>query len=170
MPDYSYVIFDSANFGASANAESILFQTVQGGDATHNEPYTNARGSGQFPPGEKFLVKRVGLMVDKVTNKADVQNMFVTSVFQLDVANVTVLKIPGQLAVARSAYSGSALEATIVDTMTVGLMGDGYMLDLPITINGGIPFRVRLLSGQAVTASSLVKAFLDGVLTMAGSI
>ena len=170
MPDYSYTLYDSLNFGATANAENILFQTVQGGDSTHTETFTNMRGPGQLPTNEAFTVSKVALIVDKVMAKADVINMFMTSIFQLIVANLTILKVPSQMVVAYSAYGGSILEATIADTMSIGLLGNGYSLDLPVKIKGGTPFQVRVLSGQAVTASSLIKAALIGTLTMEGSI
>lgn len=169
MAELDFVLYDTVPFGATANAEFNLFQITQGGDSTHNEQFTNMRGAGALPQNESFKVNWIGVVVDFQTVKADVDTMFNSSFLEVRVADFSRLKAPTALFVSNSAYGGGALEATIVDTITVGLMGDGFHLNIPIDIKGGDPFRVRVVQGPAITAASNMKVCLRGTYSIAGA-
>lgn len=169
MADLRYFLYDTVTYGATANAESILFQVASGGDATHNEQFTNMRGAGSLPQQEKFEVDWIGMVVDSVFAKADLVQVLDSSIFEIRVADFSVIKAPAALFIAQSAYGGAPLQATIVDTPTIALLGDGYELDKHIEINGGTPFKVRILQGPAVTAGTKFKVILGGIYTVASS-
>jgi len=164
----SYILYDTVVYGATANAESILFQTISGADATHNEQFTNARGAGVLPQTEDFIIKKISAVVDKALAKADLVPLFNGSILEIRITDFTVIKAPMALFIDATAFSGAVLEAAAVDTIAAGLMGDGYELAHPIHLPGATPFKVRVLQGPAVTAGTNVKIALHGDYTMAG--
>ncbi|SRR5260221_7332542 len=170
MPDINlrYMLYDTVVFGATANAESILFQVASGADATHNEQFTNMRGAGSLPQTEKMVVDKVSVVIDKVLAKADVVDIFNGSILEIRVADFTVLKGPSALFIDASAYGGSISVAAATDVTSIALKGDGYELDQTITLPGGTPFKVRVLQGPAVTAGTNIKVVLHGIYTVSG--
>lgn len=169
MPDLRFYLYDTAVFGAVANAESNLFQVVTGGDATHNEQFTNMRASGALPQQEKFDVDWIGVIVDFQPAKADLDTLFDSAFLEVRVADFSVIKAPLALFVAASAYGGAIQQTAASDTLSVGLLGDGLELDKHIIIPGGTPFKVRLVQGPAVTAGSNLKVVLSGIYTIPGA-
>lgn len=163
-----YVLYDTVVYGATANAESILFQVISGGDATHNEQFTNSRGAGVLPQTEDFVIKKISAIIDKTLAKADVTTLFNNSILEIRITDFTVIKAPMAVFIDASAFSGSIIETANTDTIAVGLMGDGYELEHPIHIPGATPFKVRVLQGPAVTAGTNVKIALHGDYKMAG--
>lgn len=167
MPDYRYVLYDTAAFGTSADTEHVLFQVAQGGDSTHTEDFTNMRGAGALPGEEAFSVDKISVAVDGVhgANEADVAQIWDGAFIEVRVADKTVFKAPARLCAEASAYGGAYTQGTAADATFVGLLGNGYSLDIPIEIPGGTAFRVRLYQDTALTASTQVKVCLHGILT-----
>lgn len=166
--DLRYMLYDTVVFGATANAESILFQVASGADATHNEQFTNMRGAGSLPQTEKMVVDKISCVIDKALAKADLYDIFNGSILEVRIADFTVIKGPFAKFIDASAYGGSVQVAAASDVFTVGLLGDGFELDHTIELPGGTPFKVRVLQGPAVTAGSNVKVVLGGIYTVQG--
>lgn len=166
--DLDYVIYDTAVFGTVANFENVLFQVSQGSDATHTENFTNARGAGTFPQEESFLVKHIGVVADfNTATPEDYQLMWYASFLELRVSDKTLLKAPLHWFAHRNAYQGHYSQAAAADNALIGLMGDGYMLENPISIKGGTSFRVRVVQGTALSAvSKNVKVNMRGLLSI----
>lgn len=164
----SYGLYDTVVFGATANAESILFQVTSGADATHNEQFTNMRGAGVLPATEDFIVNKISVAVDKALAVADVPTIFNGSILEVRLADFTMIKMPIVLFIDASAFSGSLQLAAAANNASIGLMGDGYELKKPIHIPGATPFKVRVLQGPAVTAGTNIKVVLQGDYTLAG--
>lgn len=166
MPDFSFVLYDTAPFGATAGTDHVLFQVSQGADSTHTEAYTNSRGAGQLPTEEKFLLKRLHAIIDHNTALADIPKIFNASYFELRVSDKIVFKCPLAMLSSKNSYGGHYTQAAAADEAVIGLDGEGYELEIPIEIQGGVSFRPKVYQGTAVTASSNIKIVLEGTLTM----
>lgn len=164
MTRYSTDMYDTAAF-TNVAGEFLLFQVSQGSDATHTENFTNSRGAGQIPQNESFTVKWIGAIIDFNGVVADVQNVPISSFIEIRVNEITVLKVPLARIMARSSYSGHYTQATAADESLIGLEGNGYMLETPIVIKGGVSFKVRVVQGTALsTTGRNVKIVLGGEL------
>lgn len=167
MPSLSYVLYDTAQFGTSGNVDHQLFQVPQGGDATHDESFTNARGGGTLPNDESFEVNRIGIVTDYEVVEADLPALYIDSFVEVRVGDRTVLKAPLALFAMRSAYGGHFAQAAAANQSLIGLVGDGFKLDTPINLPGGQSFKVKVHQGTAVAAAdSSIKVCLFGTLTM----
>ena len=164
--DIHTTLYDTWQPGTTASAEATLFQTPQGGDATHTESFTNARGAGQLPSGEKFLLKKVKLIIDGQIAEVDFDTRLYGGFIEIRVKDKTVLKAPAQMFFAHSAYGGHFLQATAALTQSIGPTGDGFVLELPIEINGGERFVIRCVQGAAFASAIDHKVVLEGVLTL----
>lgn len=167
MADLTYTLYDTAVFGATVNAESILFQVAQGSDATHTEAFTNSRGAAQLPVGEKFLIRKVFAIPNHAIINADIETIWRNSFLQIRVADFNLLWVPLVMCAYRADYGGHFGQAAAADLARIGRVGMGYDLeDHPIDLPGGTAFRVRVLQGPAVAANSNVIIGLHGVLTV----
>lgn len=165
--DLQYVLYDTAIFGTVANFESVLFQVAQGADAAHTENFTNMRGAGALPQEEAMKVNWLGVAVDFTsTLPQDYKAMWLSSFLEFRLSDKTVLKLPLSLLASNSNFTGHYSQAAAADNAAVGLLGDGYHLDIPIEISGGTAFRVRVVQGTVLSAASKnVKVLLGGILT-----
>lgn len=168
MPDISYMLYDTAIFGVTANTEHVLFQVAQGADAVHTEQFTNSRGAGVLPQQEQMVVNRVCVWQDFApTTVVAARVVWLQSFLEIRVADETLLKIPIIAAAYRGAVGAVFGVAVAADNAWGGPMGEGYYLDNPIVIPGGTGFRVRVLQSlAAVAAASNMKVALSGVLTI----
>lgn len=166
MPQYRYGLYDTALFTTAASADFPLFQSAQGSTATRTKEITNSRGAGQLPQNESFKCDRICVFYDENMVLADVINMWVDSYIEIRVNDETVLLVPMRVAASYNAFGGHYSEVTATAEAAIGLAGEGYMLDIPIEIPGGVAFTVTLHQGAALaTATQEVKCFLDGILT-----
>lgn len=165
MADFHTTLFDTWQPAAVANAEAILFQTPRGGDATHNERFTNARGAGQLPAEESFLVRKLGVAIDETIPQAELDTAFFGAIMEIRLKDKVVFSSTVRWLIAASAWGGGALQAVAADIDTVGPMGIGLDLDPNITIPGGTRFDVRMVQGAAFAAAQDFKVVLEGVLT-----
>lgn len=165
MAELDFVLYDTVAFGTVAATETILFQVARGSDATHNEAFTNSRGAGALPSGEDFQLNWLGLAVDYNTVLADIPKLYLASFFELRVNDITVLQLPLVMIASNSGYGGHYTQAAAADEAVIGIMGDGFMLNKPIHIGGGVSFKPRIVQGTALAAgSSNMKLLLRGVL------
>lgn len=166
MPDISFVLFDTAVFGVAASDQS-LFQVSMQGDATHTENFTNSRGAGSLPQNEKFTLKEIGVFPETDLLIADIEAMQRGSFIEVIISDVHYMKIPLQLCMKASGYGGHFGQAAAADAALIGVMNDGYKLEIPIEIPGGTQFRIRVVQGTALgVASKNVKVCLIGILSI----
>lgn len=162
----SYQIYDTWTPGITANAESILFQIITGGDSTHNEQYTNMRGSGALPQSEKMTINKIKVQLDLILPKADLLLVYFNALLEIRVGDFSYIKLPVLQCIDHSAWGGTEVQASAADSIVVGPHGQGFTLDKPIFIDGAIPFKVRMVQGAALSAASRFKVILEGDYTL----
>ena len=167
MPEtIKYVLYDTAEFGASAGVDHELFQVAEGADSTHVEHFTNSRGAGALPPEESFLVEEIQVFPDPDLSQADAQLVWKDSFLEVKVGDRTYLKAPLQLFAASQGFQGHYTQGTAADANMTSMKGEGFKLDPAIEIPGGTKFRVRVYQGTALSgANKSVKVCLIGKLT-----
>lgn len=166
MPDYSTTLYDTAVFGNSANVDHTLFQEAQGASATATKSKTNSRGAGQLPQNEEFEVRSIHASYDGNAALADEENWLKDSYLEFRLSDETIFECPLRWVASRNAFGGHYSQGTAADESMIGLIGEGYMLDIPIVIRGGTGFRVTVHQGTALSAASQnVKVVLKGTLT-----
>lgn len=164
--DLDFTLYDTAVFGATANAESVLFQLAQGADATHTEAFTNSRGAGQLPQTEQFTCRWIGVRPVHALVEADIEPIWRGSFLEVRIADQTVLKAPLALFAAYAAFGGHFTQAAGANRVMAGLAGTGMELAHDIVIPGGTAYRVRVVQGPAVTAGSNMVVMLRGTLAI----
>lgn len=164
--DLSWIMYDTAIFGTSAAVTSALFQTAEGGDATHTTDFTNCRGAGSFPTGEKYLIRKLGVTFESNHVEADVEDWFVAAYLRLMIANQIMFQSPLIPLMWADAYSGQYTQAAAAVRAFIGRLGNGYELDPQLLVKGGDAFKVEIYQGTALaTASMKIKFMMDGILT-----
>jgi hypothetical protein len=166
MGSFHTTLFDTWQPSTTANAETLLFQVPRGGDSTHNERFTNARGAGQLPAGEKFTINNIGLMADQNFTDADWTTGLYGALLEVRVMDKIVFSAPARRCFTNSSYGGHFTQATAADAEVIGPNGDGFILSVPIVIPGGVRFDVRLVQGSALAATRSVKCILEGILDL----
>lgn len=167
MPDMDWVWYDTCVMGATAGAAFELFQVQLGADATHNEQFTNLPLPGQIPQNEKFSIEEVIFQQDFVQVLVpDGRDWPIKSIFEIKQNDTLVWKSPLGIAVGYSAYGGDIDLAAAAGLTAIGLIGDGLQFKRPIVLNGGDFFKVRVVQGIAITASSNIKCYLRGTRTV----
>lgn len=165
--DYNFAIYDTAVLGTTAKTVHTMFQVAVSQSATADRFYTNMRGNGIFPNQENFLIKKLFVFPDANFNEDDRENYFLNSYLSIIYKDQLVLSVPSRLAVGRASYGGHFTQGTAADEALIGLEGDGYMLELPLLIEGGNSFKVEYGQGVAMSAGSQnIKVVLDGRLTL----
>lgn len=166
MAVYHTTLFDTWQPAAVAGAEAILFQTPRGGDAAHNDRFTNARGAGQLPADESFECRRVGVMYDEELLQVDADTNVFGALLELRLKDKVVLSAPVRRCVTHSAWGGHFTQAAAATINEAGQIGEGFALDIPVVIPGGARFDVRLVQGAAFAAAQDFKLILEGYLTV----
>jgi len=158
----SYPIYDTAQFGTVAGATHELFQNAQGQGGTTLST-TNMRGAGQFNGNEKFTIRKIGLIVDDVITLPDVRAMYYGSILSVRIAQTLKLQVPLQILADKSAYGGHYTEVAASDSEFIGLVGNGYELDIPLIVMGNDNFLVSIFQALALSAVTLaMKCVLYG--------
>ena len=157
-------LYDTWEPGTVANAEAVLFQTPQGATATATESYTNARGAGVLPTGETFTIKKIKLIIDEMIAEANFATRLYGAFIEVRIKEKTLLKAPASMFYAHSAYGGHFTQATLALTQSIGPIGEGLVLDIPLVIEGGMRFVVRCVQGAAFAAAISHKVVLEGEL------
>lgn len=161
-----FQLYDTWLPGTTASAESILFQVIQGGDATHDEKYTNMRGAGALPQTEKFVVNRIKIQQDKILPIADVLLAYYDALIEFKLSDFSYFKIPVMQCIDHTGWGGFLAQASAANSSTIGPLGQGFELVNPINIPGAQPFKVRLVQGVALSAASRLKVILEGIYTL----
>ena len=164
MADFHTTLFDTWQPGTTANAEATLFQTPRGGDSTHNERFTNARGAGQLPAEESFQVQKRGVMADEIVVEADHDTYLYGALMEIRLKDRVVFSAPVMALMQATGRSGPLVVASAGAVNFTGPLGDGFELNIPILIMGGTRFDVRMVQGAAFAAAVDFKVILEGVL------
>lgn len=164
--DIHTTLYDTWQPGTTASAEASLFQTAQGGDTTHTESFTNARGAGQLPAQEKFEIRNIKLIQDEQIAEADFDTRLFGAFIELKLKDKSLLKAPASMFFAHSSYSGHFTQATAALTQAIGPMGEGFQLEIPIMIEGGQRFVIRCVQGAAFASAIDFKVVLEGILSL----
>lgn len=163
--DLSYPIYDTALFGTTDNTTHVLFQILEGGDATHTSDFTNARGAGQFPQQEKFTIRKISVAMESNETLANADDWFLDGFIQVYIANQIMLQAPLLTVVDHSGFQGHFTQAVAADLALIGKAGMGYHLDPVLVVGGGVAFKVVIYQGTVVAANNTkVKCILDGIL------
>jgi len=165
MPDLSWVLYDTAQFGTSANTSHELFQVAQGADSTHSEDFTNSPGSGSLPSNQKFIVKAIAVYPEHNIDQAEIAKIFNKSWLQLKVSESVKLKTPLSLLAAPQQFTGHYTQGTAADGNNVSWSGPLFELEIPIEIPGGTQYKVTIMQVVAAAATEQVKCCLIGTLT-----
>jgi hypothetical protein len=165
MPVYHTTLFDGWPVAAAAlSPNALLFQVIRGGDAVHIASFTNMRGAGQLPSTESFEVHKISLLMDGTIPIADMDVFLAAALVEMRIKERTVFSAPGRHLLGSFRYSGGILAAAAIDAITMS--NNGFALDLPITIPGGVNFVVEgTQQPVAIAAPILMKVVLDGYLT-----
>lgn len=164
--DIHTTLFDTWQPGTTAYATADLFQVAQGGDSAHNERFTNMRGAGQLPAGEKFEVRKIALMLDENLTEADLAEDLFGALIEIKIKDKLVFSCPARRLFAYSDYAGHFTQATAASRTLIGPSGQPFTLDIPLTIPGGTRFVVRAVQGTALAETRDIKVILEGVLSL----
>lgn len=163
--DLSYVFFDTLSTGTAA-FDTLLFQVAQGGDSTHTEDYTNSKGAGSFPAGQKFTVKKISVAFDPAITPADLSKIAIGSFIQLRVNDQVLFWSPLSYVFGKSGYQGFSNQAAAATLAAAGVISEGFDFETPVEIAGGVSFAVRIKTTQATAASTKLVCSMRGVFTM----
>lgn len=166
MATLTYPIYDTVQLSDSAAQTHVLFQVGQGVDTNHQFPFTNMRGSGQFPDKEFFTVRKIGLHIDGVGfSDDDIQGLFINSLVTLNYNNVKVLQAPAYIFSDLNMVQGVKTESSASAFDYFGQAGNGFTLNETLTIKGGKSFNVEYYQSLAVDTDGLdLKVVLYGML------
>lgn len=168
MPeDIRYQLYDTAIFSTALAGEQQLFGVAQGADATHTKAFTNSRGAGSLPQGEKFVIDRIGVYLDENNLlPADLVNVWRQSYLEIRVQDLTYWLSPLRPLAYQNAWGGHYSQTAAANGAAIGLLGEGYELDVPIVVPGGSSFKVIVNQGTVLaTATQQLKVTLDGILS-----
>ena len=166
MPNFDYTLYDTINFGTTANTDHSAFTAQQGSSAGGNKQLTNMRGNGALPSSESFEVKHIGFTVNDIITEDDMQGLFYGSVLTLTVNQVQVLQEPLANFSYRNAFGGVIAQTTAADFVGFGLSGEGRTLSIPIMLKGGVQFSFVVTQGLALdNASEAMFVQMRGILS-----
>lgn len=164
----SYPLYDSVNFLTAPVLEQTLFQVPQGGDATHNKSFTNARGAGFLPQNESFEINRISVYQDFLNLvPADLENVWLSNYIYIRVSDQTLFFAPLRMCANYNEFNGFYSQTAAANATLGGLQGQGYDLGKnPIEIPGGVQFLVVIAQITPITVASIpMRVVLDGTLT-----
>lgn len=167
MPTLDYRIYDTIDFGTTANSDHVAFQARQGSSAGGGKQLTNMRGNGEFPSRESFVCNWIGFTINDILSADDIKALFFGSVLTFTLNSSIVLQEPLANFSYRNAVGGFNNMTAAATLFNAGIFGDGRMLDPVIEIPGGVGFDVTVTQGVAVDSADLAMFLqLGGLLTI----
>jgi hypothetical protein len=164
MADLSYVFFDTVVTG-TAVFDALLFQVARGADATHTEDFTNMVSSGAFPAGQKFVIEHIGVLTEPAVTAADTDALFRASLLQVLINSQVDFWCPLAQVADKSSWGGYSNQTAAAGLQVTGNYGHGFDLKIPISVDGGVGFGVRIKTTVATAASSKLVCALTGTYT-----
>jgi len=140
MPKIDWIWYHTQNVGTAAG-DYTYFDTDQ---ATSGIAVTNMKMAGQLPAAEKFTIKEINVLIDPAAADADVAILKQDCVLELVIGETTIITAP--------LYNFIREHANLRLT-----------LENPISLAGGVGFKVVLHLGTAVSAATSVTVQLVGV-------
>jgi hypothetical protein len=153
--EIDYVLYDLNASGTTASATLTFFDTTE---AASGKAVSNMETGGQLPSTQRFLVKRIELLVDVNAAAGDSADVLDSAVLEFYIANKRILGAPAAL---------FSVPVATSQTRTAELGGAvnqvQFELDKYIALPGGTPFRVEMLIGKtAVSATTDLTVMLKG--------
>lgn len=166
MPTRSYSFYDTATLANAANTVHEMFQVRQGGTTNATKFVTNMRGNGEFQSSETFELKGIKAFPNSVLALADMQSLLFASYVEIQYQDNIVFQCTLRECIALNHWGGHYSQAAAADGGAIGIQNDGYMLENPLTIQGGNSFRVLIGQGTALTtADDTLVVSLTGLYT-----
>ncbi|RLE76536.1 MAG: hypothetical protein DRJ44_03875 [Thermoprotei archaeon] len=125
----------------SSTGDVTYFNTDQ---ATAGINTTNMKMAGQLPAAEKFTIHRIDILIDEAASAADIAALEQDTVVELIIGETTIITAP--LYLFKSNYNNYTWE-----------------FKNPISLPGGVGFKVLLHVGTAPSAATSVTVSLVGV-------
>jgi len=139
MPKVDWVWYHKQDISAAGTV--TYFDTDQ---ATSGINVTNMKMPGQLPAAEKFTIKRIDIHIDAAASDSDLAALQQDTIVELVIGETTIITAP--LYLFRTNYANLR-----------------YEFENPITLAGGIGFKVDLHVGTAPSAGTSVTVSLVGV-------
>lgn len=153
-----YIFFDVQGATASANLVLNYFSRAE---SAQNKRTTNMPLAGQLPPNQRFMLKKIYIMMDAEFNTAtDESDVLDGGSLDLTINKRRMLHGPLRSFVGPIRRDGS--HVTDVDAT---FTGREVMLDPYLTIPGGTEFNVEIITGDtAPTATNQLTVVMEGEL------
>lgn len=153
--ELDYVLYDLNASGTTASATLTFFDTTE---SASGKAVSNMEIGGQLPSTQRFLIKKIELLVDVNAAAGDSADVLDAAVLELYIQNKRMLSSPALVFAVNQA-------ASITRTAELGgaLSYWDPERDKYIVLNGGVPFRVEMLIGKtAVSATTDLTVMLKG--------
>jgi hypothetical protein len=160
--EIDFTLYDLTASGTTPSATLTFFNHNRGTDGL---AVTNMELAGQLPATQRFLIKKMQLLVDVEAAAGDSADVLDAAVAELYINNKLMYSIP-------AAVLATGVTPSQTTTATVGPAVNMYEFefDKAIVLNGGVPFKVSMLIGKtAVSASTDLTYMLRGRLVRPAS-
>jgi len=156
-------LFDTWPIPVAAAPPALLFQVVRGGDAVHIATFTNMRGAGQLPSTEEFEIHKIYIIPDRQATVLDPVALLHQSLVELRIKERTVFSCPARYLCAGPAWQGMTVAVAFE---AAELINEPFILDLPLTIPGGVSFVVECTPSAALFPAAIfnIVVVLEGYL------
>lgn len=149
-----WVLYDYGAPSHAASATVTLFDQAEDA-ATNTYQDTNMPIANQLPSGQKFVIKKIGVIFDwvaAVANATEETDFFDQAILELKIAEKRAFIAPLSIMLAPNQFPA-------VDIASGASCGNApvnwFELDHPITIEGGTPFKVILTQGLTDTTADI---------------
>jgi len=159
-----WVFYDAVDSGTTANADITFFANSESGT---NKQTTNLPVAGKMTESEEFVVHEIVIFYETDTEFTDLTAMNDKTVTEFLINNNRWLILPSAM-LAPPQYIN--METSTLDqaalTSVAGIKGRGFVLDHPIKIPAGAPFKFIWTHGEAsASTASRLRVALKGILT-----
>ena len=161
MPKVDWIWYHRQS--VSSSGTTTFFSTDQ---ATSGKNVTNMKMAGQLPAAEKFTIKSIQVFFDPADDVDDIETLLGNTVLELVIGEETKIQAPLHHFVPNGNITGYAAlygQASATEVSAGGLGGTVYTFENPITLPGGVGFKVDLHVGTAPSAAVDVTVSLVGV-------
>ena len=150
--EIDFILYDLVASGTTASAEKIFFNQNR---STSGLAVTNMEIAGQLPSTHRFLIKKLGLLIDVNAAAGDSADVLDSAITELYINNKLIFSAPSPI---------FALPIDISTTRTAEVGGAAgqveFELDKYVTIQGGTPFKVSMTIGKTAASASTDLTYL----------
>jgi len=144
--EIDYCLFDLVT-DTHAGSETITF--FNHNRSTSGLAVTNMENAGSLPAGQRFLLKGIQVQFDVNAAAGDAADSLDASALELYINNKLMYAVP-TIAVTTTAIPATTTTATIGP----GVNFQTPELDKAIVIQGGVPFKVTILTGKTAASAN----------------